>query len=187
MKDEKLLALLKRDPEAGMTKLVDEYGGLVMAVVRGKLSGTRFCEADMEDCAAETFADIFARVDSLDLNEAGLKGRLCVIAKRKALDKLRLFYRESANTPLTPELAASVPAPGAVEDTLTEAGNKRELIAAVKALGRPDSEILIRKYFLGQSSKQIAEALGLSAANVDTRTHRAVKKLKESLGGEYDE
>lgn len=184
MKDEKLLKLIMKDAEAGMERLVSQYGALVMAVVRSRLSGTRFCEADIEDCAAETFADFYAGLDGLDPSSAGVKGRLCVIAKRKAADRLRRFYREADAVPLTPEIAAAVPAPGSVEEALEKAESRAALIAAVKALGEPDSEIIIRKFFLGQASKEIAEILGISVSNVDVRTHRAIKKLKNSLGGD---
>lgn len=191
MKDEKLLKTILRDPESGMERLVAEYGGLVCAVIRSRLSGTRFCEADIEDCAAETFADLYAGLKAAehsgDLSGFPLKGRLCVIAKRRAADMLRRFYREADVVPLTPEISAAVPAPGSVEDAFAEAETRAALIAAVKALGRPDSEIIIRKFFLGQSAKEIAEATSLSESNVNTRTHRALKKLKNSMGGEYYE
>ena len=192
MKDEKLLKTILRDPEAGMESLVAEYGGLVCAIIRSRLSGTRFCAADIEDCAAETFADLYAWLKSAKfsgekLSGAALKGRLCVIAKRRAADLLRRFYREADVVPLTPEISAAVPAPGSVEEAFAESETRAALIAAVKALGRPDSEIIIRKFFLGQSAKEIAEATSLSESNVNTRTHRALKKLKKSMGGEYDE
>ena len=111
MKDEKLLKTILRDPEAGMERLVAEYGGLVCAVIKSRLSGTRFCAADIEDCAAETFADLYAWLKSAELSDEerscfALKGRLCVIAKRRAADMLRRFYREADVVPLTPEISA---------------------------------------------------------------------------------
>ena len=60
---------------------------------------------------------------------------------------------------------------------------RQRLIGAIEALGKPDSELIVRKYLFGQSSKEIGERLGLTASNVDTRTHRAIKKLRESFGG----
>ena len=34
-----------------------------------------------------------------------------------------------------------------------------------------------------QSSKDIAKAVGLTVSNVDTRTHRALNKLRKMFGG----
>ena len=61
---------------------------------------------------------------------------------------------------------------------------RSELLKAIQALGEPDREILIRKYYFSQTSGQIAERLRMSVSNVDTRAHRAIKKLREKLGGE---
>ena len=44
--------------------------------------------------------------------------------------------------------------------------------------------LLRKKYYLNKSSKQIAKDLGMTVANVDTRTHRAISKLKKFFGGE---
>lgn len=180
MKDEKLLSLLKREPESGMQRLVEEYGGLVTAVIRSRLSGSTFCPADVEDCAAQTFAEFYFGVDSVNPAKCGIKGLLCVIAKRNALDMLRRFYTRREEVPLTEAEAISADG-GTPESALVETEDRAALIAAVRALGHPDSDIIIRKYFLGQSSAEIAKKLKLSTSNVDTRTHRAIKKLQKSM------
>lgn len=183
MNDEKLLRLLSREPERGMKKLVERYGGLVAAVIRSKLSQTVFCSADVEDASAQTFAEFFFGVLKNGAPPGGIKAALCVAAKRNALDRLRRYYREAGLTTLTDDVLDVIPDKDTPESVLIEAEDKARLIEAVHALGRPDSEIIIRKYYLGQSSKEIAAKLDLSVSNVDTRTHRAIKKLHSSLGG----
>lgn len=61
---------------------------------------------------------------------------------------------------------------------------RRRVIKAVKDLGDPDSKIIFRKFYYGESSKEIAKALGLTVSNVDTRTHRALNKLRKMFGGD---
>ncbi|MBQ7060184.1 MAG: RNA polymerase subunit sigma-24, partial [Clostridia bacterium] len=58
------------------------------------------------------------------------------------------------------------------------------LFTAINGLGEPDREIVVRKYFLNEPSKSIAKRLDMSVSAVDTRTHRALKKLKKLLGGQ---
>ena len=183
MKDEKLLKLLRREPELGMKKLIERYGGLVAAVIRSKLSPNTFCSADVEDCAARTFAEFYFNVRKNADMPGGVKAALCIIAKRNALDRLRKHYREAGIIPLTDAVMDSIPDNDTPEGVMIVAEDKAQLINAIKALGKPDSEILIRKYYLGQSSKEIAQILEMSVSNVDTRTHRAIKKLQSSLGG----
>ena len=183
MNDEKLLKLLKTEPERGMKKLIERWGGLVRAVIRAKLSPSVFCSADAEDCEAQTFAEFYFAAVKGEVEPGALRGRLCVIAKRNAVDKLRKYYREAGVSPLTDAMTEVIPDGETPESVLVEAEDRRRLVDAVKALGRPDSEIIIRKYYLGQSSGEIAGILGMSVSNVDTRTHRAIKKLQSSLGG----
>lgn len=48
-------------------------------------------------------------------------------------------------------------------------------------------EIIVRKYYLLESSKEIADRLQISVNAVDIRIHRALKKLKSILGGKENE
>ena len=58
---------------------------------------------------------------------------------------------------------------------------KAALMDAVKGLGEPDSEIIIRKFYLGESSKQISDRLSMTVSAIDTRTSRALKKLRTKI------
>ena len=73
------------------------------------------------------------------------------------------------------------------EEIYIEYENRIEVAKAIRDLGEPDCEILVRKYFLMESSKKIAECFGMSANAVDIRVHRALKKLKTMLGGNESE
>ena len=176
MNDEGLLKLIKRSPEAGMEQLIKKYGALVYFVIRGRLSGAVFDDADIEDCAADTLAEFWSKRESVDLSKGSIKAYLCVIARRNAADVLKKYYRDR-RIPIedVPESELSR------ADTRPDAAERLALIEAVEALGKPDSELIVRKYYLGQSSKEIAAALGLSVSNVDTRTHRALEKLRKML------
>ncbi|MDE6580520.1 MAG: sigma-70 family RNA polymerase sigma factor, partial [Ruminiclostridium sp.] len=68
-----------------------------------------------------------------------------------------------------------------LESDLEESELRRAVLSEIKALNEPDREILFRKYYLGESSKEIAARLKMSVSSIDTRTSRAVKKLREKL------
>ena len=51
----------------------------------------------------------------------------------------------------------------------------------VAAMEPPDRDIFLRKYYLLQSSREIAAALGLSVANVNTRLSRGRERLRRQL------
>jgi len=58
---------------------------------------------------------------------------------------------------------------------------RRVLIAAVNALGEPDREILVRRYYYEQKPKEIALALNLSVKQVNNRLYQTKQKLREAL------
>lgn len=183
MKDDALQKLLLEDPDTGMKKLIGKYGGLVAAVISGKLRSQSFSKEDVEDCAAETFFEFWRGFEKSPCRGDELRARLCVTAKRNAIDRLRKAYRQPETVALDSDEAPELRDEASLEGGFESKESRLALISAVKALGKPDSEIIIRKYYLGQSSAEIASAMGLSVSNVDTRTHRAVKKLREILGG----
>ena len=74
-----------------------------------------------------------------------------------------------------------------LEERFAEEDLRERVLSAVKALPEPEREILLRKYYLGQSSKEIAEKLGLKPGTVDVKAHRAVRILKARLGEEENE
>lgn len=172
--DVELLELLKAKPEKGINALLKQYGGIVYAVVRRKLSGLNIAEADIEACAADTFSEFYTDLCKFDPAKGSIRAWLCVIARHNAAD----LIRRNAPLPLDDELNA---ADCSLESDLEEQELRRAVLEAVKALGEPDREILMRKFYLGESSKDIAKRLKMSVSNVDTRTSRAVEKLRKSL------
>jgi RNA polymerase sigma-70 factor (ECF subfamily) len=178
MEDRELAALLRDDPERGMAALTERYAGLLYSVVRGRIGENLIGSADIGDIVADVLSAFYLHLDGYRPERCSLKSYLCVMARNRAVD----YLRKSRIVPIPLEEA---------EDSfdIAEATEERELrtrlLDAIKGMGEPDSDILIRKYCLGQRSKEIGAALGLSAANVDTRAHRAIAKLREIFKGEW--
>lgn len=184
MHDEELLGLLRSQPERGMEQLVKQYGGLVYAVIRGKLQPGSFGEADIDHCAGDTFSEFYCDLEGYSLQRGSIRSWLCVIAKHNAMDRVRRRYRDAANVSLDGEETGEIPDDFSLEVDLEDREQRRELLQAVKALPEPDREILLRKYYLGQSTGEIARRLHMSVSNVNTRTHRAIQKLRDQFGGD---
>ena len=182
MEDGELLKLLKNDPDAGMERLIDQYAGLVYSVVGSRLDPAFCLSSDREDCVADAFSRFYSELSRYDPEKSGIGSWLCVIARNLAIN-LSKKRRAEAGVPDGETSLSRIPDDEVFESEADEAELRREVIKAVENLGEPDSSIIFRKYYYGESSKQIAEELGISVANVDTRTHRALKKLKTLLGG----
>ena len=79
---------------------------------------------------------------------------------------------------------AEIPDNSDIVEEIAEKDLLERIFKEIAAMGHPDSDIMFRKYYLGQSSKTIAEKLNMTVSNVDTRAHRAVEKLRTKFKGE---
>ena len=183
MNDSRIIKLIKTDARSGMELIINEYSGLIYSVCRKILSPDTFCDADVEDCVSDTFCEAFERINSYDESRGSVKSWLCVIARRRATDVLRNYYKQINASPID-DTAKQIPDDYNLEEYLIEKSERQSLISAINRLERRDREIIIRKFYLGQSSKQISGIMHLSVSNVDTKTNRAVKKLRKMLGEE---
>lgn len=183
MDDAQILRLMRKDPNAAMRQLIDQYAGLVCAVVRGKLRGAFCLSSDIEECVADVFSEFYLGRAAYDPQKASIKAYLCVIARHNAADLLRKRQRQrgdlSADADGTAELADDL----VLESTLAEKQMRRTVFDAIGAMGEPDRSILLQKFYYGRTSREIADALGLSVSNVDTRASRALQKLRDLFGG----
>ena len=180
MTDTELLLQLYRDPDAGFAALIDRYAGLLLSVVRGVLDG--WSPSEIEECVSDVFTDFYINRDRVDLSRGSIKGYLCAAARHDALDLLRKSGRRR-----TEALDEDLSDGGAsVEEQLIECEQREDLLRALETLENPDREIIVRKYYLHQSGKTIAAAMGMSEGNVNVRTHRALQKLREALTGGGD-
>lgn len=174
MSDRELIRLLRRNPAKGFDIMTKTYGGLLYAVIRGRLSAEHFGSAQVEDIVADTLSDFYLSLSSFDPDRCSIKSYLCVIARNKATDVLR--KSRIVSLPLEDAEDELI-----VSDTLEDSALRSQVLEAVKNLGEPDSIILIRKYYLGQPTGEIASALDLTPSNVDTRAYRAIEKLRKLL------
>lgn len=179
--DIELLKLLHDKPEEGLKVMMDSYMALIYTIIFNKLSGT-YSKEDIEECVSDVFFQVFHYKDRINLEKGSIKAFLAVIAKRKAID----MYRKNKNNnhiPIEdlPEDLYSIVDDAANSLLLKESNSV--LIDAIKSLGEPDSEIVIRKYYLHQSSKDISSDLGIKVNTIDKKVSRGIQKLKNVLGG----
>lgn len=183
MDDNKLLRLLRKDPNAGMEQLMDQYTGLVFSVVRSKLADSYYVSSDIEDCVADVFSKFYTELSDYDPTILNIKAYLCVIARNHAINVAKRRCREVGISHDAEQSLTLSADDVMIESELADDELRREVIWAVEGLGEPDSSIIFRKFYYGESSRQIAKATGLTVSNIDTRTHRALRKLRKMFGG----
>ncbi len=185
MYDNELIKMLREDPNNGLKLLMKKYTGLVCAVVQGKFASfSCFSKEDTEECISDVFCEFYNNIDKFDSEKGSVKTLLCAIAKNKAIDEIRKRGILSEQISMDDE-ESGIQFAGdfLLEEHIITEELKDALISEINALGEPDREIIVRKFYFAEPSKSIAKKLGLTVSTVDTRAHRALKKLKEKLGG----
>lgn len=184
MKDDELIKLLHKNPEKGIKKLSEQYAGLVYTVVKGKLCD--FSVAEIEECISDTFSEFYLDLDSYKPNSGSIKSWLCVMARNNAIDILRKSQRQPVIVSIDDENIYKQYTEGfSVEEDFENSDLLSNILEEIKKLGEPDCEIIVRKFYFNEPSKEIAKALDISVSNVDTRAHRAIAKLRKIFGGDF--
>ena len=183
MRDEELLRLLKKDPERGMDILINEYSSLLYAVVKAKFQNGEYYSSDIEDCVSDTFTKFYLELDRYRLSKGSVASYLCVMARNRAIDVARKRGVELAHMRHEDETLFQIDDMLLIGEELISEEIVSEIVSEISNLGYPDKEVIYRKFYLSQSSAQIAKALNISETNVNVRVHRVIKKLREKFGG----
>jgi len=183
LSDEKLIQLLREEPERGCEVLLRQYTPLVLSIVRRRLSGCCTAE-DMEEITADILFKCWQQREKLNTAEGSIRAYLATLTVRRCIDHYRSIANKPASEPVE-EIAEHLPDSAQTpEEHCVTTEQKQRLMDAVKALGEPDTEIILRKYYQNETAAEIAQALNMNTGAVEMRLTRARKKLKEMLGGD---
>lgn len=183
--DNEILELLLCKSDKGLELMMDKYMGLVYTIVHSKIA-TICSREDIEECVSDVFYELYKHSEKIDLNKGSLKTFLALIAKRKAINIYRRYYKQTSKV-VSLEVFSDlelIDSENNSEKVYSDKQTRQRLIDEIKALGEPDSEILIRKFFFEQPSKAISKVMGIKVNTIDKRVSRALVKLKKIWEGE---
>ena len=176
MNDERtILAIRKREADA-INEVIKKYSKLLWSV-SGAILNNIGATQDVEECVADTFIYLWEHPDKYDPGRGRLKTWLSIVARTQAVNRCREIAKRNT-VPL--EETDFINHIGIVDDILKEE-TRRTLLAAINALGEPDREILIRRYYYEQKPTEIALALDMSVKQIDNRLYQTKLKLREVL------
>ena len=153
-----------------LRRAMQDHGDTVYRLALCRLQN----RADAED----VYQDVFLRLLSQDAvcwDENHLKAWLIRTTLNRCADVGRFRLRRSV-LPLSE-----------IPDLPQQTNEAAELWDAVAHLRPPFRDVVHLHYAEGYSTEEIAALLGIPAATVRTRLHRARKQLKDLLGGNEDE
>lgn len=184
MTDNEWRELIKHSSRQVYKLLIDEYGNLVYAIVLNKLKNVAGRE-DIEDCVSDIFVEVFRNAESYSPENGSLKGYISTIAKHTAIDTYRKIAYRKGITSSIEENEIVLPSQDDTPEKITEKKLYNcHIMEKIKALDEPDSSIIIRQYFYGQTIKEIAQIISMSVSAVQKRSVRAREKLRKILADE---
>lgn len=174
-----LIHALAAGDEQALARLYDAYGAIVYALAL-RITGT---PADAEDVTQEVFLQAWRSASTFDASRGNLAAWLLMIARTRALDRLRRERRRPAE--LTepsafdriPNASPGVDVVAATNETVARA---RVALAALPAEQREAVELA---YFEGLTHSEIASRTAQPLGTVKTRIRTAMQQLRAALGG----
>ena len=172
MEDELVVKLNKGDVKA-FERIVAEYGGYVLSVVKRR-SGGLLSPEDAEEMAADTFAALWREREHIDPSKP-IMPYLAAVAGNAVISRLRALRLtvsiEDIEEPASDSFAADIE-----NRELT-----RALMSSLDKLSGKQREVFVRFYFYGETTKEIAELMGLGASDVRTTLHRTRERIRAEL------
>lgn len=180
MTQEELLMLIRSDKDKGMQAILNQYSALVYKIAWSKLSS--LCSAqDIEEAVSDVFIEFYRCAESIDLEKGSLTSFIMLLAQRRSVDAFRKFTRLQYMYSLVDNIAVENER---TEDTILQIEERQELFNAILALGEPDSTIIFRRYYFGETYEEIGKRLTMSANAVNKRCLRALDRLRLMMKGE---
>ncbi len=184
MKDSELLKKMTTDPDRAMIDLIDQYTGLIYSIIYSRISSVGSTE-DVKEGISDVFLEFYQQKEQIDLSKGSVKGYLAVLAKHKGIDLFRRLSGVISRNVCLDEISEHLVERQSTPEQVTIRKEQRAgLLQAIRTLGEPDEEIFIRKYYLGQKTKEIAALLKLRDNTVDKKISRGLKKLRILLEGD---
>ncbi|MGW6913296.1 sigma-70 family RNA polymerase sigma factor [Kitasatospora sp. NPDC054939] len=160
--------------EALIRAVYEEHGGALLAYAT-RLTGDR---AAAEDVVQETLVRAWRHSDALVNGKGSVRGWLLTVARNIITDRHRARVARPA------EVAQS-PATHPVEDDHADAVvDTMAVLGALDRLSPEHRDVLTELYYRGRSVAEAAERLGVPQGTVKSRSHYALKALRETFSEE---
>lgn len=168
-----LVRLRKGDVEA-FRELFQRVAPDVLAICKRVLHHRH----DAEDVLSEVFFEVWNKLDKYDSERATLKGYILMIARSRAIDRLRSRRSRTATQNLATAAEADHPASADTAPALEDVEAQQEVVGALRNLNADYRRVLELTFFEGLSNSQVASRLDMPLGTVKSHIRRGLAKLR---------
>lgn len=158
--------------EALVRSLYEEHGRALLAYAT-RLTGDR---AAAEDVVQETLVRAWKHPEVLVNGKGSVRGWLLTVARNIVTDRARA----RAARPI--EVEESPATPPIERDHADSVVDSMVVMEALDQLSGHHRDVLVELYFRGRSVTEAADVLGIPPGTVKSRSHHALRALREVFG-----
>lgn len=164
--------IVERD-ESALAALYDRYAGMLSSVLNRILRDTNAAEEILQDI----FYQLWRTAGSFDADRGSLPGWLMVIARNRAISRLRRHNPASGEE----LMENTVVLPTTLESSVAQNQMMGKVRGALDKLPQEQRAAIELAYFEGLTHSEIAAKTGDPLGTVKTRLRSAVETLKKTL------
>lgn len=166
------LAQLKKRNEKALEFVLEEYGGLLMSVIRRHLSGFPGLQ---EECMNDVLFKIWRHIGQFDENRSTFRNWAAAIARYQSIDYLRRQVRELEQMNLDDVRM------GKEDERLRELLEEEisgEVEAMLACLGEADRELFLKLFYEEKDIEEVSRETGLKKDVIYNRVSRGKRKIR---------
>lgn len=171
--DAALISRVVERDESALAVLYDRYAGMLFSVLHRILRDTQAAEEILQDI----FFQLWRTANQFDPKRGSLPGWLTVIARNRAISRLRRQRPEQCDE----LIEGTVAMPYNLETVAAQQQLMGRIKAALENLSKEQRAALELAYFEGLTHSEIARRTGDPLGTVKTRIRSAVEVLKTKL------
>ncbi len=171
--DAALVARIVQRDESALAALYDRYAGMLSSVLNRILRDTQAAEEILQDI----FYQLWRTAGQFDASRGSLPGWLLVIARNRAISRLRRHNPASGEE----LLENTVVLPTNLESSIAQQQMVGKVRGAMESLPKEQRAALELAYFEGLTHSEIAARTGDPLGTVKTRLRSALETLKRNF------
>lgn len=166
-----MIKYIKKKKEKGMELLIDNYRGIITAIVRKHLGVLINYE---DECVDDVLMSIWNNIKCFDSSKNTFKNWICAISKYKAIDYKRKYLSKFEYVDMSQEIYY-------IDQELLKSEMEEDINDLLSHLNESDRKLFKEDYLKGESLEEIAIKNNTKVSNLYNRLSRGRKRIRESV------